>query len=249
MPRRASILVLALLLTGCFARGFDHPSVYTHLQPDPISNMDEEIVKVGLLRPQLTFPCRIAVYLPPSVNGQWTSKEKDFVEAWATSLKTEGIAADMFLMSDLFTNGNTGDTSKGPTLKDLRVAAAKHGANALLVIQGECEVASYQNPAAVLNLTVVGGYLVPGSHRDALVTLQGALVDVSNGFLYTSVESQGDGKIIRPTFIVQDKPAIDKAKLKALENFGPELLKRMRNVYASFGPASAPVVHANHMQK
>jgi len=243
MARRISILLLTLFLTGCFARGFDHPSVYTHLQPEPISNVDEEIAKVSLLRPQLTFPCRIAVYLPPSVNGQWTSKERDFVEAWANSLKQEGIAADMFLMSDILTHGASTDSSKGPTLKDLRVVAAKHGANALLVIQGDCEVASYQNPAAVFNLTVVGGYLVPGSHRDALITLHGALVDVGNGFLYASIESQGEGKILRPTFIVQDKPAIDKAKTKALENFGPELLKHMRHVYANFTPEITPVAH------
>ena len=57
--------------------------------------------------------------------------------------------------------------------------------------------------------------------------------------------------MIRPTFIVEDKPAIEKAKQQALTNFGPELLKRMRAVRATFAggvvnavavtPAPAPV--------
>src|SRR5262249_41917720 len=143
---------------------------------------DEEITKAQALKPQLTFPCRVAVYLPPQVSGRWKAKEKEIVDSWERDLKKEGIVTDMFVMSEMFTHGD----SKSPTLMDLGVAAAKQGANALLVIQGDCEVDSYNNPAAVFNLTVIGGYIIPASHRDALVQLQGALVDVGNGFLYTS---------------------------------------------------------------
>src|SRR5262249_23661214 len=153
----------------------------------------------------------------------------------------EGIVTDMFVMSEMFTRGGSGD-AKSPTLMDLRVAAAKHGAQALLVIQGDCEVDSYKNPAALLNLTIVGGYIVPASHRAALVELQGALVDVGNGFLYAAIETAGEGRVIRPTFIVEDKPAIEKAKQQALTNFGPELLKRMRAVRANFAQIPANLV-------
>lgn len=238
MARRWSVLLLALSLCGCFARGFDHNVLTTHLQQTPIIGTDEEITKAQAIKPQLSFPCRVAVYLPPQVSGRWKAKEKEIVDSWEASLKKEGIVTDMFVMSEMFTRGSE---NKSPTLMDLRVAAAKHGANALLVIQGDCEVESYKNPAAVLNLTIVGGYVVPASHRDALVQLQGALVDVGNGFLYTSVDAEGEGSIIRPTFIVEDKPAVEKAKLQALSNFGPELLKRMRAVRANFNPSSGVI--------
>jgi hypothetical protein len=223
-----------LTLSGCFARGFDHSTLTTHLQSTPVLPVivnEEEIAKAQSLKPQLTFPCRVAIYLPPQVSGRWKAKEKEIVDSWETSLKKDGIVSEMFVMAEMFTQGNE---AKTPNLMDLRVAAAKHGANALLVIQGDCEVESYKNPAAVFNLTIIGGYVVPASHRDALVTLQGALVDVGNGFLYASFEAEGEGSVIRPTFIVEDKPAVERAKVQALINFGPELLKRMRNVRANF---------------
>jgi hypothetical protein len=237
MARRLSMLLLAVSLSGCFARGFDHNVLTTHLQQTSIIANDEEITKAQALKPQLTFPCRVAVYLPPQVSGRWKAKEKEIVDSWERDLKKEGIVTDMFVMSEMFTHGD----SKSPTMMDLRVAAAKHGASALLVIQGDCEVDSYMNPAAVFNLTVIGGYIIPASHRDALVQLQGALVDVGNGFLYTSIDAEGEGAIIRPTFIVEDKPAVEKAKLQALTNFGPELLKRMRAVRANFTPSSGVI--------
>jgi hypothetical protein len=246
------MLLLAVSLSGCFARGFDHNVLTTHLQQTPIVGTDEEITKAQALKPQLSFPCRVAVYLPPQVSGRWKAKEKEIVDSWEASLKKEGIVTDMFVMSEMLTRGANGE-NKSPTLMDLRVAAAKHGANALLVIQGDCEVDSYKNPAAVLNLTIIGGYVVPASHRDALVVLQGALVDVGNGFLYASVEAEGEGHIVRPTFIVEDKPAVERAKQQALTNFGPELLKRMRAVranYASGGvvPAVMPAITVTPME-
>src|SRR5207248_2029597 len=113
------------------------------------------------------FPCRLAVYLSTKNYSHWTVKDKEMVEAWGETLKRDGIATDVFLMSEMFTTGTS--------LKEMRVTAAKHGANALLVLQGGCEVESSFNMAAVLNLTVVGGFIVPASHRDALFVLQGGL--------------------------------------------------------------------------
>jgi rhombotail lipoprotein len=237
MVRRMPVFLAILALSGCFARGFDHSTLTTQLQPTPVIN-EEEIAKVQSLKPQLTFPCRVAVYLPPQINGRWNAKEREIVDSWEASLKKEGIVSEMFVMAEMLTRGAE---AKSPKMIDLRVAAAKHGANSLLVIQGDCDVKSYDNPAALFNLTIIGGYVVPASHRDALVTLQGALVDVGNGFLYASFEAQGEGKVIRPSFIVEEQPAVERAKVQALVNFGPELLKRMRNVRANFAqiPASA----------
>ena len=73
--------------------------------------------------------------------------------------------------------------------------------------------------------------------QGALVEVK-PLIDVGNGFLYASVTAEGEGNIVRPTFIVEDKPAVEKAKQHALTNFGPELLKRMRAVRATTGGTS-----------
>src|SRR5262245_41267166 len=127
MVRRIPVLLVALTLSGCFARGFDHTTLTTHLQQIPIVVNEEEITKAQAIRPQLTFPCRVAVYLPPQVSGRWKAKEKEIVDSWEANLKKEGIVADMFVMSEMLTRGSGGE-NKRQTEMDLSVAAAKHGA-------------------------------------------------------------------------------------------------------------------------
>lgn len=227
MARRIALLVLVVaLLPGCFARGFNRSSIYSRLQDSQIEVTDEEIAKAQSLKPQLAFPCRIAVYLSTKSGERWSAKDRECIEQWAQTLKGEGIAADMFIMSELFASGTT--------LKDMRAAAARHGAHALLVLQNGYEVDSYKNPAAVFNLTVVGGFIIPASHRNVLFVIQGGLVDVGNGFLYASMEAEGEAGVVRPSFLIEDRPAIDRAKQRALANFGPELLKRLRAVHADY---------------
>ena len=150
------------------------------------------------------------------------------METWAEALRKEGIATDVIFMSTMF--------SKGDSLVDLRAGAAKYGADALLVLKGAAVTDSYMNPAALFNVTVVGGFVVPGSHRDALFLMEGGLVDVNNGFLYASMEAEGEGQTLAPTFIIEEKDAIERAKQKALTAFGPELLRRMRNLRATATP-------------
>src|SRR5262249_14931450 len=63
------------------------------------------------------------------------------------------------------------------------------------------------------------------------------LKKIARGF-WTSPDQGGSRTRLRgcgPTFVVEDRPAIERARVQALEHFGPELQKRMRNVYATFG--------------
>ena len=99
------------------------------------------------------------------------------------------------------------------------------------------QTASYKNFASVFNLTLVGGFVVPGSHKDSLFAMEGVLLDVDNGYLYTAMQAEGLGKIMRPTFVIEEKDAITLAKTRAVAAFGDEVLKRMR-VLATLPPPS-----------
>ena len=120
-------------------------------------------------------------------------------------------------------------TGKGE-LKELQLAAAKCGADVLLVVDGASQSDRYMNPAAVLYLTIVGGYLVPGSHVDSLFMIEGCLFDVDNGFLYTSARAEGVGKIVRPSFLIEEKDAIAEAKTQAIGKFSDALLRQMQSL-------------------
>jgi rhombotail lipoprotein len=231
------VLGLSLLVMSGCAAGFDRGALQQRFQMEGVAGssveiQDKEILEVRALKPQLTFPCRIAVYLKPPSGGEWrwTSKDKEILDSSAKVLQKEGIASTVIPMSGMF--AQDGD------LKHLRMEAARYGADALLVIQGVQQTDSYLSPAAVLNLTIVGGFIIPASHRDTLFLVEGVLVDVGNGCLYASVESEGEGRIVRPTFIVEDKEAISRAKKKALEELGPELVRHIRSLHAGLSVAS-----------
>ena len=228
-----AVLGLSLLVAAGCATGFDRGALVERLQKEGVFEIqDKEIQEVRALKPQLTFPCRIAVYLkPPSGSDwRWTTQDKEILSNSAKVLEREGIASNIIPMSGMF--------AKDGDLKHLRMEAARYGADALLVIQGVHQTDSYLNPAAALNVTILGGFIIPASHRDTLFLIEAVLVDVGNGCLYASVESEGEGRIVRPTFIVDDKEAINRAKKKALEELGPELVRHLRSLYSGLSVAS-----------
>jgi hypothetical protein len=189
-----------------------------------VQSTDTAIVEARGLKPQLHFPCRIAVYVRPSNTGdwRWTPDDRAALEQWAAVLKQEGIASEVFLLPEML-------TGKGD-VKELRLAGAQCGADAVFIIQGTAQTDTYKNPGAVFNLTVVGGYLVPASHKDSLFVMEGILIDVDNGFIYAGLQVEGMGKVMRPTFVIEDKDSIAKAKANAVAQFSLEVVKRMRQL-------------------
>jgi rhombotail lipoprotein len=222
--RKNLVLLVPVLLCGC-ANGFDRAALQERLNDGSLQMPDAAIAEARATRPQLRFPCRIAVYLKPADRGdwRWTPEDRAAMEPWAAALKREGIASEVFPLPEML-------TGKGGDVKELRLAAAKCGADVLFVIHGAAQTDSYKNVASVFNLTIVGGYVIPGSHKDSLFMMEGCLLDVDNGYIYTGVQAEGVGKIVRPTFVIEEKDAVALAKTKAIAQFGDEVLKRMRTL-------------------
>ncbi len=230
---KALICCAPALLAGC-ANGFNRDLLRERLNDGSLQVTDAAIAEARSLKPQLKFPCRIAYCLKPSHRGdwRWSADDRAALEPLAGMLKREGIASEVFALPDML-------VGKGE-LKELQLAAAKCGADVLLVVDGASQSDSYMNPAAVLYLTIVGGYLVPGSHVDSLFMIEGCLFDVDNGFLYTSAQAEGVGKIVRPSFLIEEKDAITKAKTQAIGKFSDALLRQMKSLPESVVPPPAP---------
>jgi len=220
---RAVLLPLCLIPLGC-AHGFDRDALRERLNDGTLQINDKAIAEARELRPQLKLPCRVALYLTPprDRDWRWTPEDKAQLEALATALKKEGVASDVLPLPEML-------AGKGE-LKDLRLAAAQCGADVLFVVHGAAQTDSYKNFASVLNVTVVGGYVVPGSHRDTLFMLEGVLIDVDNGYVYGGVQAEGVGKIVRPTFVIEDRDAVALAKKAAVAQFATETLTRMKRL-------------------
>ncbi len=234
--------VVPFLMMGC-AQGMDRNALHERLNDGSLQTSDAGIADVRGLKPQLQFPCRIALYLKPGQHDwRWTPEDKAAMQQWAAELKREGIASDVFPLPELVVNNSDGKTD----VKGLRLAAARCGADALFVIHGAAQTDSYKNFATVLDLTIIGGYVIPSSHRDSLFMIEGVLIDVDNGYIYTAVQAEGEGKIIRPSFVIEDKDAVAKGKAKALKQFGNEVMNHMRALAAT--PPSQRVINYANIQ-
>jgi rhombotail lipoprotein len=233
---KAILPLLAAFTVGC-ANGFHRDALQERLHDGSLQSTDKDIAAARALRPQLKFPCRVACYLNPESKGgnwHWTQDDRAALETVGAELKTKGIASEVLLLPDML-------SEKG-SLDKLRLAAAKCGADVLLVVNGAAECDKYKNPAAVFDLTVVGGYLVPSRHVDALFLMEGCLFDVDNGYVYGAVQAEGVGKIVRPTFRTEEKDAIAKAKTQAIGRLNDELLKTMTAIAKSPTTGTIPAV-------
>jgi len=140
-------------------------------------------------------------------------------------VKRSGLAADVFFISGLTVEPGAAATE----LKRIRLAAARHGADAVLVIKAAGQVDDYVSPLSVFYLTIVGLWVVPGTHHDALFVVRGGLWDVRNEYLYLTAEAEGLGQRVGPVW-VRSRGAVDEARGIAMKGFQEELRKRMNTL-------------------
>ena len=126
-------------------------------------------------------------------------------------------------------------------LKTIRLAAAQQSADAVLIIRSVADTDSYSNYASILYLTIIGWWIVPGTDIDSLVIMRGAMYDVANAYLYLTAEAEGEAHVVGPTLGLRDRDAIDEAKAKALDNFGPEFVKHVEAIAPSSTAQASPL--------
>jgi rhombotail lipoprotein len=226
------IAISLLLLSGCaLQKGLNRGAIKESMYSAQIVT-DDEIKRVLELKPQVKFPFKLGIYFSDSLNGwcdgchtKWKKDEQDIT--WLDPLKAEGIISEIIPISSI-TVAKDGD--KYSFLKSIRLAAARHNVDAVLVVDYNSGVDRYNNFSSFLYITIIGGYLIPGTHSDALVIMNGALWDVRNEYLYLTVEAEGTANKIGPAFLLEDKDSVQSAKESALKQFKDEVIKRMKNL-------------------
>jgi len=227
------IVGFAAILTACTgSTGFDRGTLRNSLGE---ITTDQDIQNVLALKPQLPAPFKLGIYLNSNRSNYktrfWTDEEKHDLLAYGNRLKEAGVVSDIYLISEDTIPGHYGSgyvsTSDRDALKDLRLGAARYGADALLVITDVSSVDRYNNPAALLYWTIVGAYLVPGTQSDALVMMRSSLWDVRNGYLYATQDAEGMGKRIGPAFVTEDIDSVYAAKKMAIADLGRKLTDRL----------------------
>ena len=84
----------------------------------------------------------------------------------------------------------------------------------------------YVNPLSVLDVTIVGMWIAPGHHRDALTIVEGVMLDNRNEYLYAFARGEGTSSIVRPFAYADDSKAIGPSRMLALQAFGKDFVAR-----------------------
>lgn len=223
-------LVLSLAITGCASKGFNRGSLQDQIGVEkPVTN-DKEIKEILSKKPNLPKPFKLAVYFKKPAQKEyskskwrWTDQDKDLVLEAAKQLKSENLISDVFPI--------LGSLVADDDLKSIRVAAAKHGADAVLVIDGAGEIDRYINDWGWSYILLVTTAFVPGSEADTLFLTSAAMWDVRNEYLYLSAEAEGktDNRHIA-LFGDKDEALLEKSKSISLQNLKNEIINMVKGI-------------------
>lgn len=223
------LAVLVSSLAACSTTtGFDRGALHSQLQQPQVIN-DDDIKQALAVKPQLAAPFRVAVYFsrPGSQAGgswsakgwRWSAADKQQFLKLRDGLKAQGVVSDLFLLSDNLVDGQDH--------KSLRLAAARAGADAVLVVDGVSQVERHLNHWGLSYILLVPALFVPGTQLDGLFVSNATLWDVRNDYLYLSSESEGTARQVRSTYGLDEDELMKQAKADSLGGLGKEVNQRL----------------------
>ena len=224
--RRTRTLVISICLLlpfGC--------SSSQGLHPEPLAELlryeEQRFIGEQPPKPITTNPSgrnlpKLGLYLKPAGfhkwEFDWTDSDRGTVLAWANGLHASGIVSSASFVTQSSVRGNS--------LAELRGSAARYGADLLLIIDGAASIDRYNNyKASQLYWTILGVYLVDGTHSDALCLLRGSVWDVKTGTQLFTDDAQATARQIGPVARVQDRATVSEACRLALT----QLLTTLKN--------------------
>lgn len=125
-----------------------------------------------------------------------------------SDLIIKNIISDIFVLSDSILEGTDN--------KAIRLAAARVGADAVLIVNGVSSIDRYNNALGGTYFLIITPFFVPGTVADGLVMINAAMWDVRNQYLYLSAEAEGTAKQTRPAFFIEESHVINEARSNAV---------------------------------
>ena len=230
--RTLAVVLLVILLSACASsRGFNREALRSEVTPQRTIT-EEDIKKALAARAQLPHPFKLGVYfVPPAQSGwyyraqwTWTSEDKERVLASFAELKTKGAIGEAFVIPE--------STVEGKDNKAVRLAAARSGADAVLIVAGSADIDRYNNALGPLYILLVTAYFVPGTVVDGLFMTNASMWDVANEYLYLGAEAEGMVNKTAPAFFIEEEHIIKDAKAASLETLAKDISGRVAQMSA-----------------
>lgn len=230
-----SILILGLLaislLTNCASsksKGFNRGEVYNKMNEVTVS--DKNIEDTLKLKPQLPKNFKLGVFFtePKTVTYytpkiRWTADDKEaFINDLEEKLvKTKKVSKIVTINTSIAGNEK---------LDSIRLAAAQHGVDAVMIIRTVNQIKRLPNHWAWSYLAVAPAFFVKGNVSKSLVISRAAMWDVRNQFLYMTAESESVDKLAYPLFDNNEETLIGETKKASFSELGAEVSKQFKEM-------------------
>ena len=244
--RPLCILALGLVFASCgttSSHRFGMSDLQQELDSQPPLFTDADIAELEALAPQLPVPFRLGIAPPLSLDldpsgdwlrqsgaarrggfGSWDAEEAAVIEEWGRRFREAGIVSEVVLLPRFLVQGTATD-EPGALMPSLRQAGARHHVDAVLVVNRLSASQSHATFLSVLDLTVLGAYVVPAYEVSSMALVEAALMDTRNGYLYAS--ARGNGADERRAPAMETEKWVSKvrarARVRALADLGEKL--------------------------
>ena len=225
------LLVLSMTITmACSSKhkidGFHRGALIDQVSEESIVEIefsDSDIKKALEKKATLPKNFRLAVFFKPPKNKdwRWSGDDKKKIMESLKELQESGPQATVFTLLSSLVDGDD--------MKSLRLAAAKHGADALLIVDGRAKVERSLRDYGVSYALLLPLFFVNGNSADTLFVASATMWDVRNQYLYLSAESEGTYKINYPAaFPKNDKEVFQKSKDLAIDSLKSNLVAMVK---------------------
>lgn len=173
--------------------------------------------RLGIYFVRTEFPSRESIR-----SAEWLSAEKDRLVQGLAQLRDDRIAHELVVLAE--------PTVRTLTRQELRQAAARYGADVLLLVDGAGAVHRRNNAYALLYPTVLGAWLAPGTIIDALFIIDGILWDLRTDTFPGRQTAEGQAQRTGAVIMVEDTDALHEAKDRAIDVFSRSVADRVRSL-------------------
>jgi hypothetical protein len=226
----AAGLALALSLGACGgSSGFQQAALRERVSPAAPQVNEREVDAAFALKPQLPKPYRLGVYfreVPADAENRhwrWAPEHKQAILGMAGALRTGGEIADVFAIG--------GRTVAGDDLRAIRIAAARHGADAVLVVSGGDQAESANNAWAFSYVALLPMLFAPGTELEVRFLAHAEMWDVRNEYLYLAAEAESEVRQQRAPCWIDRQQATRSAQEQATDLLAAELRQRLGRLH------------------
>lgn len=218
-------VIVWLFFAGC-SQGLDRNLLYQQMKGAAPDVLDVDPYLDSQKKPPLPFPVKLAIYFDSRTkNGEsrwdwdWKPEHASPLLQLEKELKNLDIVSEVFYLPESVVNGWQ--------LEDIRQAASRYGANAVLIVNGSTLVDFYFNGWAALYPTFVGLWFAPGNSIDALFVIEASLWGTDNQYRYLTFEEESIAALTKPLVFARNRYAVSIAQRQAIQQLSASFYKGM----------------------